>query len=1525
MSNSVSEVTATPNRSTPWERARLDFVSDPMFSPEEQKMLETGTPEKLQEDILAWDKEHAEKSTMRKLGNRLKPIISGLGVFGSALDVFAQIEPKGVLAAVWGTIRVLLAAGGRLLGAFEEIVDQMTKLGPSLQRLDIMTAIHSKSARLDTAVFQVFKKYLECVKTVRMIFKIEKPGDLLKRLKEKITKARKLITYQESFAESLHEVESSCIQAEKEAGLADTQAAAKFYREQKGLLDDAISKLKGIDTRQNDAAEKARTFYTSQSEQYKQMISLIEKGQSSSGKALDTVAVNYEKLAGSLAKVQIDRKTLGKDLAIELYSQFAARSQTTMEGLRDRLTGLLNARANDLEMRFVSMEDSNKEFQQEQRQRWEEKDRRKLQKAIEEWLSPFNFLATQDELFGKAAPTADWLISHPVFKHWTEGVQWQIRLYGEAGVGKVRHCHHMPVVQTMLSSMIINYLQGNFDQAKRPVLCLYMNYKEDKMHTREHLFGSLLKQLLQLGASQRPLPTELVDYYERAMSIGAKAKFREINQILRNELSTYERLYVVIDALDECSFRYRFSLLQDFQALCPDRLSLIITERPDSPIDARGVTCNVCHQLDKKEYYRCRICNNKQWDICLDCKANGGGCKDEKHVLEMPYNYVGGEIQFNVIIPIRDLKAYVEREITKETGLGGESTPGSRPLNAGLHATRFARILKKRPELLLDMPGIIAGKADGRFLFAKLYWETVKAQLNAADIQETLENLPEKLSHLYQQIVKRVREQDDTVGRKLAFRVLARVFFAKRPLSLAELQHMLATRSGDKDYNRMREVDSEDILQSTAGLITIEAEGMAVKLSHQTLEEYFQEEQPAEFAKTQLEMASECLTVIDYAFPSSNAVKNDLRGRWPLATYASEHWGDHVAPALYDESIKKRAMAILGNSARVQTLVKAAWETDANNFNSWDAWKGIHPLHVSAWFGLAYAIYQLAGKGEPVDITEPTFRQTPLIYACRKGQHDTVAYLVAIGADVNHFSARGSSPLFEAIEQDQIVVMGHLLDSPNPEKPLQVNIRHPREFDRTPLMMAIHHGNPWMVYKLLGHSNVDVNARDRNGQTALILAARNGSYEIAEQLLENEKLEKNAADLRVKRTALICAAEYNQPMVVKLLLDRGADPNLRDRLGGTALMRGIDQGRKSVVSTMLGYPAVDKHCLDTDGRGLLHAASANGDTEVLDLLRDLDLDMNLQDSNGMTPLHEAARCGKSKAVATLLAWGFRADTKDASKRTASVIAWQYGFEEITSLLATNNDSDSGLSNTTDISGLKLPPWALVRHARTDLLKSLVEQNDTSLSETEPGTGNTVLHIAILTEQISILEILLPATKRINLSIDAQNRHLRTPLHLAVIKSSLPAVSLLLDHSASPSVADIWSATPLYLAIEDKRNLIALRLIAASAPIDARQSDIQRLFFQAVEHGNVSAASALLAAGADKNGRTLDDGLMAYQIAKKEDVEMQRFLKVAKTFAVEEMMTRVQQQQQSPLPVRRRDTGLTDSATADAVGLKKISE
>jgi hypothetical protein len=58
-------------------------------------------------------------------------------------------------------------------------------------------------------------------------------------------------------------------------------------------------------------------------------------------------------------------------------------------------------------------------------------------KGIAEWLSPYNFLAKQKDLKDSSYPLGQWLLEHEVFKAWFGGRPWQLRLYGDAGAGKV--------------------------------------------------------------------------------------------------------------------------------------------------------------------------------------------------------------------------------------------------------------------------------------------------------------------------------------------------------------------------------------------------------------------------------------------------------------------------------------------------------------------------------------------------------------------------------------------------------------------------------------------------------------------------------------------------------------------------------------------------------------------------------------------------------------------------------------------------------------------------------------------------------------------------------------------------------------------------------------------------------------------------------------------------------------------------------------------------------------------------------
>jgi ankyrin repeat protein len=84
---------------------------------------------------------------------------------------------------------------------------------------------------------------------------------------------------------------------------------------------------------------------------------------------------------------------------------------------------------------------------------------------------------------------------------------------------------------------------------------------------------------------------------------------------------------------------------------------------------------------------------------------------------------------------------------------------------------------------------------------------------------------------------------------------------------------------------------------------------------------------------------------------------------------------------------------------------------------------------------------------------------------------------------------------------------------------------------------------------LNGRTGVD--AKDRRGETALMLAARQGNPETVGQLLKHDA-DPNAKD-KGGRTVLMYAAVSGNMETISLLLEYGGDVNAKDKAGKTAL------------------------------------------------------------------------------------------------------------------------------------------------------------------------------------------------------------------------------------------------------------------------------------------------------------------------------------------------------------------------------------
>ena len=127
----------------------------------------------------------------------------------------------------------------------------------------------------------------------------------------------------------------------------------------------------------------------------------------------------------------------------------------------------------------------------------------------------------------------------------------------------------------------------------------------------------------------------------------------------------------------------------------------------------------------------------------------------------------------------------------------------------------------------------------------------------------------------------------------------------------------------------------------------------------------------------------------------------------------------------------------------------------------------------------------------------------------------------------------------------------------------------------TALIIAADNENLDVVRTLL-NENVNPALNDKNGNNALILAAKNGYLDVVDVILRKKNLINSTG--RHKRTALMAAAENGHVQVVKLLIKKGAKISAKDDDGKTALnlieskSGGNYQTIKEILRKKLAHP-----------------------------------------------------------------------------------------------------------------------------------------------------------------------------------------------------------------------------------------------------------------------------------------------------------------------------------------------------------------
>ena len=1033
--------------------------------------------------------------------------------------------------------------------------------------------------------------------------------------------------------------------------------------------------------------------------------------------------------------------------------------------------------------------------------------------------------------------SCSWIFGDMTYTEWLNSEESQVLLvHGGPGMGK-----------TMITIAMVAELSTRLEQSgssNSVLACFFCDNKDINTNNAVAILRSLLYQIL---CQQPKLFCHIQDEYKKQGSqlLNSRNALQTLWRILQDMLlqSTLNRVYFVVDALDECDPESRETLL---------RLMEVYTGKDKTRSTAGSAI---------------------KW--ILTSRNN------EVDINEAFIN--------SPDISLENNSASVDHAVSRYIG---------RKVDILLEKKRYS---EEQRDLVLK---VLKEKAGGTFLWVSLACAELKKTFKTnGNIRRALDRLPRGLAEMYTQILDKAFADDSSDGADITKEILKAVVVAIRPLNLYELA--VAADIPKEDWNNGSSL--KEYVSQCRSLLTLRTDverkngrgvliqNTTVHLVHQSAKDFLASSKCKLFLSPELaeEHGNMTRRSISYfcsgvfanrpinlrdpevieplasqsddqsSTQDESEVSSDEGGSW-RSPIEDEHAGNDNGPALehvpdletptvlryQTDNWMFHGIQASPNIGDLFDLYREFFEPNSDIRDSWLAscmfpsvgYLRMHkpdtftPLQLGAYSGIYALVKKILDFNAEVQLSQPeslidtrdSTGRTALMWAAEDGYEMVTKLLLERGAGVDVVNNDGDTALVVASFSGSKAVVQMLLNSGT-----FVNAQN--DFGQTALLAASCKGHDEVVKLLLQH-NADIEMSDKASRTALWWGAYSG-YEILVKLLLHHEARTDTQDIH-GNTALIIAAWGGHDTVVKILLQSKADVEQKDSDGCTALMHAVSRGHNKVIELLLQQGA-DIEQKNTDGSTALMKAAFGGHDTLVKILLQSKADVDPKDSDGYTALMHAVSWGYNKVIELLLQHGADIEQKDTDGSTALMKAALRDHDSVMKIL---------LKSKADVEQKDSYGCTALMHAVSrghNKVTELLLQHGADI-EQKNLAGDTALMKAALEDHDSVMEILLQQ----GADIEQKNLAGNTALMHAVSRGHSKVIELLLQHGADIEQKYTDGSTALMKAALGDHDSVVEILLQKGANINSTDRRGFSILWHAAVRGCGETVKILLEHGAN---------------------------------------------------------------------------